>query len=108
MLWRDATTPPVGPDAPDGYLERRPVDYTGSASMLVRAATWDAVGGMGERFFPAYFVDVDLEAESFPPAPPIPVEGAAPARDDTGAELATMKTALERFEDRADAREGGS
>lgn len=50
----------VGPDQPDGYLECRPVDYAGSSSLLVRAATWDAIGGMDERFYPAYYVDVDL------------------------------------------------
>jgi GT2 family glycosyltransferase len=60
VLWRDGTTTSVGPDQPDGYLERRPVDYAGSCSLLVRAATWDAVGGLDERFYPAYFVDVDL------------------------------------------------
>lgn len=60
VLWRDGTTTAVGPDQPDGYLERRPVDYTGSSCLLVRAATWDAVGGLDERFYPAYFVDVDL------------------------------------------------
>jgi hypothetical protein len=36
------------------------VDYCGSAALLVRAATWDAVGGADERFYPAYYVDVDL------------------------------------------------
>lgn len=60
VLWRDATTTSVGPDDPDGYLERRPVDYTGSSSLLVRAAKWDAVGGMDERYYPAYYADADL------------------------------------------------
>lgn len=36
------------------------VDYCGSSSLLVRAATWDAIGGAGERFYPAFYVDVDL------------------------------------------------
>jgi GT2 family glycosyltransferase len=44
----------------DESLERAHVDYSGSHSLLVRASTWDAVGGLDERFFPAYHVDVDL------------------------------------------------
>jgi hypothetical protein len=38
----------------------RAVDYCGTSSLLVRAAAWDAVGGLDERFYPAYYVDVDL------------------------------------------------
>lgn len=37
-----------------------PVDYTGTCATLVRTDLWDALGGMDERFFPAYYVDVDL------------------------------------------------
>lgn len=63
ILWRDGTTSPpwVGP-APDpaAFDELRAVDYCGTSSILVRTATWDAVGGLDERFFPAYYVDVDL------------------------------------------------
>lgn len=40
--------------------ERRVVDYSGSYCLLVRSEMWDAVGGLDERFFPAYYVDVDL------------------------------------------------
>jgi hypothetical protein len=63
IVWRDGMTEPVGRGAPAGssaYRLRRPVDYCGSNSLLVRAATWDAVGGMDEALFPAYHVDVDL------------------------------------------------
>jgi GT2 family glycosyltransferase len=60
VLWRDATTTAVGPDNPDGYLECRPVDYAGTSVLLVRVTTWDAIGGMDERFYPAYFADVDM------------------------------------------------
>jgi GT2 family glycosyltransferase len=63
VLWRDGRVSPVGwNEAGDGpaFQERRIVDTCGSASMLVRAATWDAVGGLEERLFPAYYVDVDL------------------------------------------------
>ena len=59
VVWRDGTTRPVG--AADGdFPERRAVDYSGSSSLLVRAASWDAVGGMDDELYPAYYVDADL------------------------------------------------
>jgi GT2 family glycosyltransferase len=36
------------------------VDQCGSASLLVRATTWDELGGADERYYPVYYVDVDL------------------------------------------------
>ncbi len=36
------------------------VDYCGSSALLVRMALLDALGGLDERFHPAYCVDVDL------------------------------------------------
>ena len=63
ILWRDATTsPPWIGDAPDpdSFNQPRAVDYCGSSSLLVRAVAWDAVGGLDERIYPAYYVDVDL------------------------------------------------
>lgn len=64
ILWRDATTSPPWPkDAspdPAAFDHPRAVDYCGTSSLLVRAEAWDAAGGLDERFFPVYFVDVDL------------------------------------------------
>lgn len=63
IVWRDGMTEAVGRGEPadtPAYGARRHVDYCGSNSLLVRATTWDAVGGLDERFFPAYYVDVDL------------------------------------------------
>jgi len=63
VLWRDGfTSPPwIGPPPPpSSFVGIRAVDYSGSCSLLVRAATWDAAGGLDARLFPAYFVDVDL------------------------------------------------
>ncbi len=63
ILWRDAATsaPWLGsPPDPESFAEPRAVDYIGTSSLLIRAATWDAVGGLDEQFYPVYFVDVDL------------------------------------------------
>ncbi|MES2439230.1 MAG: glycosyltransferase [Verrucomicrobiota bacterium] len=63
ILWRNALTTTtwanVAPD-PGTFTDVRPVDYSGTCSTLVRASTWDAIGGMDEEIFPAYYVDVDL------------------------------------------------
>jgi GT2 family glycosyltransferase len=63
ILWQDGTTSPpwIGePPEASAFDRPRAVDYCGTSSLLVRAAVWDAVGGLDERFYPAYYVDVDL------------------------------------------------
>jgi GT2 family glycosyltransferase len=63
ILWRDAlTSPPWIGEAPvpTAFDRPRAVDYCGTSSLLVRAAAWDAVGGLEENLYPAYYVDVDL------------------------------------------------
>ncbi len=63
ILWQDGrTSPPWRGEAPgaDAFDTPRPVDYTASCSALVRASTWDAIGGLDEEFYPAYYIDVDL------------------------------------------------
>jgi GT2 family glycosyltransferase len=66
ILWRNATTsPPWAGETPaasaaSAFDRPRAVDYCGTSSLLVRATAWDAAGGLDERFFPVYFVDVDL------------------------------------------------
>ncbi|HUI77968.1 MAG TPA: glycosyltransferase [Bryobacteraceae bacterium] len=63
ILWRDAqsSVPWVGKTpAPTAYACLRAVDFCGTSSLLVRAAAWDAIGGLDERFYPVYYVDVDL------------------------------------------------
>jgi GT2 family glycosyltransferase len=37
-----------------------PVDYCSSSSVVVRAPTWDAIGGLDELLFPGGYVDADL------------------------------------------------
>ena len=63
VLWSDGTHTELGsgedPDAAaSGGL--RAVDSCSSNSLLVRSATWDAVGGLDDDFFPAGHVDSDL------------------------------------------------
>jgi len=63
ILWREAicTWPWAGEaPAPTAFDRLRTVDFCGTSSLLVRAALWDFVGGLDERFYPVYYVDVDL------------------------------------------------
>jgi GT2 family glycosyltransferase len=63
VLWRDALTTPrwVGEaPSPTAFQRLEAVDYCGTSSLLVRASAWDAVGGLDEQFYPAYYADVDL------------------------------------------------
>lgn len=62
-LVRDGSTrPPWAGTPPDPAAFTAPayVDYSPSSSLMVRASSWDDAGGVDERFFPLYFVDVDL------------------------------------------------
>ena len=63
ILWRDGITSPpwAGQRPPPTAFDRmRPVDYCGTSSLLVRTAALDAIGGFDERFYPGYYVDVNL------------------------------------------------
>lgn len=63
VVWSDGTSVGlgVGTRADDErYSFVRPVDYCSAAALLVRRSTWEAVGGMDEDYFPAYYEDVDL------------------------------------------------
>jgi O-antigen biosynthesis protein len=63
ILWRNAhgSPPWLGETpAPDAFGRVRAVDWCGSSSLLVRALIWDLIGGLDERFYPIYFVDIDL------------------------------------------------
>lgn len=46
-------------DAPE-HMAPRAIDYSSSCSLLVRAQTWDAIGGADELMFPGGYVDADL------------------------------------------------
>lgn len=63
VLWRDGGTSGVG----RGRLPRekefsfsRPVDYVSFCSAMVRREAWREADGFDERYFPAYYEDVDL------------------------------------------------
>jgi O-antigen biosynthesis protein len=63
VLWRDGSAAHVGkrlPPGSDAYREPRDVDYVSANGLLVTRRAWDVVGGFDERYFPAYFEDVDL------------------------------------------------
>ncbi len=63
VLWRDGSCAHVGQGltpATDAYHEPRDVDYASANGLLVTRRAWDAVGGFDERYFPAYYEDVDL------------------------------------------------
>jgi GT2 family glycosyltransferase len=63
VLYRDGTAVPPwtgAPPPPESFDRPRAADFCASNALLVRAEAWDAVGGLDERFFPAYFVDADL------------------------------------------------
>lgn len=63
ILWKEGMTSQAwgtGEAIPEDFTTTRPVDYAGTSSILVRADTWDIMGGLDEQLYPAYFVDVDL------------------------------------------------
>ena len=63
VLWDDGSTERVGFGLPAGTLRYsyvRDVDFMSANGLMVRRAAWNAVGGFDERFFPAYYEDVDL------------------------------------------------
>jgi GT2 family glycosyltransferase len=63
VLWRDGWATHVGAGLPpdsDAFREPRDVDYASANGLLVTRSAWDTVGGFDERFYPAYFEDVDL------------------------------------------------
>jgi GT2 family glycosyltransferase len=63
VLWSDGSITIIDPyhrpvPAPGPGVRR--VDYCSAVSLLVPRASWDAVGGLDEGYFPAYCEDVDL------------------------------------------------
>lgn len=63
VLWRDGWAAHVGAGRPRSrasYNYVRDADYISANGFLVRREAWDAVGGFDERYYPAYYEDVDL------------------------------------------------
>lgn len=63
VLWSDGSTSGVGrggnPDASE-FSFSRPVDYVSFCCAMVRRSSWREAGGLDERYFPAYYEDLDL------------------------------------------------
>jgi len=64
IVWNDGSTENFGrgDEYPERsrYRYRREVDYGSGACLLVRASLFREIGGLDERFSPAYYEDVDL------------------------------------------------
>lgn len=62
VVWRDGSTAPAFDPAapPEGFEGAAPVDYCSSSSLMIPTAVWEAVGGVDQGLFPAYYVDTDL------------------------------------------------
>lgn len=63
VLWNDGSSRAVGDGESGtgiGYRFERRVDYCSGGSLLVRRDAWLAVGGLDDRYYPAYYEDVDL------------------------------------------------
>lgn len=63
IIWRDATGCNYGRGKPGNAYDCnyvKDVDYISGASICVRRALWEQIGGFDERYAPAYFEDSDL------------------------------------------------
>jgi len=64
IIWRDGSAGNFGRGDPDvdrsRYAYARDVDYGSGACLLIRAKLLRRVGGLDERFSPAYYEDVDI------------------------------------------------
>jgi GT2 family glycosyltransferase len=63
VIFSDGITMGVGRGQPANTLEWdfvRDVDYCSASSLLIRRDVWEEVGGLDDRFHPAYHEDVDL------------------------------------------------
>ncbi len=66
ILWKDGSAWNYGcmknPDSPEfNYVKE--ADYVSGASIMIRSALWDEIGGFDEAFAPAYYEDTDLAFE---------------------------------------------
>lgn len=61
IIWADGSTVAVGDGADRSVMrfERR-VDYCSGGAVLIVRHVWDSLGGLDDRYYPAYFEDVDL------------------------------------------------
>jgi GT2 family glycosyltransferase len=63
VLWRDGSTSGVGRGRDPGssqFSVSRRVDYVSFCCAMVRRSAWADAGGFDDRYFPAYYEDLDL------------------------------------------------
>jgi GT2 family glycosyltransferase len=63
VVWSDGSTYCVGTGLPKEsrqWMWARQVHYCSGGSLLVRRSTWERLGGFDDRYYPAYYEDVDL------------------------------------------------
>lgn len=63
VLWSDGWADHVGLGLGPGtraFSYVRDADYVSANGMLVRRPAWEVIGGFDDRYFPAYYEDVDL------------------------------------------------
>jgi GT2 family glycosyltransferase len=71
VLWDDGSTSAFADETGDGETVRgetgrggwcfeRKVDYCSGGSLLIRRGVWEALAGFDDRYYPAYFEDIDL------------------------------------------------
>ncbi len=63
VIWADGSTVKVGRGLPGGsraFDYERLVDFSSGTSLLLRRSTWETLGGMDDRYYPAYYEDTDL------------------------------------------------
>jgi GT2 family glycosyltransferase/glycosyltransferase involved in cell wall biosynthesis len=62
VLWRAGATSAFSTEAGEAASWRfeRQVDYCSGGSLLVRKDVWDQLAGFDDRYYPAYFEDIDL------------------------------------------------
>lgn len=66
IVWSDGNTAMVGEGQPGEFTDvERKVDYCSGLSLLVRRYVWERLGGFDDRYYPAYYEDVDLCFRAF-------------------------------------------
>lgn len=63
IVWSDGSTRPLGRGEPPGsfaFTYVRDVDYVSANGLILARSSFETLGGFSDRYFPAYYEDVDL------------------------------------------------